>query len=284
MKTSFDTHQAPPSLPLPSPPAKTNQFIQERYRSQDQGVSISLTTREGDQITIHQSASREQMKAKYMTADGMSKIESSLVSANMSFAVEGDLNDQELADLSKLLDDLSGIANNFFKGNMNQALTAALNIGDMGSINKLEATFTRTSMLSTYMEGPHPIPSFADRQNDPLLQAFPDIPEKATGPSMIAAMAAQWGQFLDSLPLQTAAPLRHNKSPTPTTALTGKEMFDRAKETMTTHPRLTPLIPSVANLAIDQVLRRFGQDRHSNPRAAQEISSAFTNEVNRWFL
>jgi len=281
MKTSLDTYKPPASLPHPS----ANQFVHERYRAQSQGVNISLTTQEGDQITISQSSSVEQMKAKYKNDDGLSKIESSMAASNLSFSVQGDLNDQELADLSKLLNDLSGIADNFFKGNMNQAMTGALNIGDMGSINTLEATFTHTSVLSNYMEIPHPIPSFAGQQDDPLLQELHDNHAKSNGSSMVDAMTAQWRQFLDSLTKPDARPSQQtNSPPANSAALVGKQMLERAKETMNAHPRLTPLIPSIADLSIDQAIQQYGQSRHSVSRAAHDISSAFTNELNSWLL
>lgn len=284
MKTSLDTYQPPPSLPL-SPALAKGQFVHERYRAQAQGVNISLTTQEGDQITISQSTSTEQMKAKYKNDEGLSKIESSLSAANMSFTVEGDLNDQELADLSKLLKNLSGIADNFFKGNLSNAVTGALNIGDMGSINTLEATFTRTSVLSSYLEVPHPIPSFAGLQNDPLLQEFQANPAKAKGPSQHDAMTAQWQQFLDSLTEEDST-LGQPANPPPanSAALAGKQMLERVKETMSTHPRLTSLMPSVADLAVDQALQRYGKSQLNRSQAAQEISSAFTKELNSWLL
>lgn len=287
MKTSLDSYHPPQTLPPASPPAKTNQFSHERYQAQSQEVSIFLTTQEGDKITISQNASSEQIKAKYINDESMSKIESSMATYNMSFAVEGDLNDQELADLSKLLNDLSGIADNFFKGHMDQAISGALNIGDMGSINKLEATFTHTSMLANYMSVPHPLPSFDEHKNDSLLRELHDKDHhsKQKGPFMVDSMAAQWRQFLDSLPEQETPDSQPTNLPPATTAeLVGKQMFERAKETMNSHPRLTPLMPSVANLSIEQLLHKYGYTPNSSGQVGQEINQAFTNELNSWLL
>ena len=284
MKTSLDTYQPPTSFPLLPTNTKSNLFAHERYRAQTQGVNISLTTQEGDQITISQNTSIEQLKAKYKSDTGLSKIEASLTSANMSFSVKGDLNDQELADLSKLLNNLSGIADDFFKGNLTQAMTDALDIGDMGSINTLDATFTRTSALSTYLEVPHPIPSFAEQQNNPLLQEFHDKPAKSKGPSQLDTMAAQWRQFLDSLTEKDSLPSQQTSAlPANSAAPIGKQMLDLARETMSTHPRLTPLIPSVVGMAIDQALQQYSQDLNSS-QSAQKISRDFTKELNSWFL
>ena len=286
MKTALDTYQPPSSLLQTLPLARTNQFVKEQYRAQSEGVNISLTTQEGDVISLSQNTSTEQMKAKYKNDDGLTKIESSMASSNLSFSVQGDLNDQELADLTKLLNNLSGIADNFFKGNMNQAVTGALNIGDMGSINKLEATFTRSSILSTHMDVPHPIPSFAGQENDPLRHELHNNHATLQEPSMVETMAAQWRQFLNSLTEQDGIPSQPANSPTANSASqVAKEMLARAKETMITHPRLTPLVPSVANLAIDQAAQPYGQQsRHNARRITEDISTSFTKELNNWFL
>jgi hypothetical protein len=285
MKTAFDTYPSPTSLPQASLlPAKTSQLNQEQYRAQNQAVSISLTTREGDQITISQSASNEQMKAKHQNDGSLNKLEASMSAYDMSFAVQGDLSDQELADLSKLLNDLSGIANNFFKGNMKEAMADALSIGDMGSINKLEATFTRTSMLANYMDASHPLPSFAGQPNDLLLQELQDNHATSKGTSIVDSMTAQWCQFLDSLAGQGTLHNRQESSPPANSAqLVGKQMFERAKETMTAHPHLTPLMPSLADLSIDQLLHHYDQHNNTN-KMAQDINNGFTKELNSWLL
>lgn len=287
MKTALDSYLPPQALPQASTLAKTNQFSHERYQAQSQEVSISLTTQEGDKITISQNASSERIKAKYNNGEGMSKIESNMASYNMSFTVEGDLNEQELADLSNLLQDLSGIADSFFKGHMDKAVSGALGIGDMGSINQLEATFTRTSVLANYMTSSHPLPSFDEYKNDFLLEDFyhKDHHSKAKGPSLVDSMAAQWRQFVEALPEQKTADIQPPTFPPASSAeLVGKQMFERAKETMNTHPRLTPLMPSITDLSIEQLLQKYGYAPGNSKQISQEINKSFTNELNNWLL
>ncbi|MDD5757966.1 MAG: hypothetical protein PHI06_02665 [Desulfobulbaceae bacterium] len=287
MKTSLDSFIPSQTLPQASTAIKTNPFSHERYQAQSQEVSIFLTTQEGDKITISQNASSEQVKSKYKNDEGMSKIASSMASYNMSLTVEGDLNEQELADLSNLLHDLSGIADSFFKGHLDKAIAGALDIGDMGSINKLEATFTHTSILANYLSSSHPLPSFDEYKNDALLEDFHrrEHHSKANGPSLTDSMAAQWRQFLDSLPGQGKSDSQPKTLPAASSAdLTGKQMFERAKETMNTHPRLTPLMPSIADLSIEQLLQKYGYAPASSNQIGQEINKSFTNELNNWLL
>jgi len=285
MKTSLDT--ALSSLP-PQPQAlgRTQDIVHERYRSQTQDVSISLTTDEGDLITIRQSAMAEHMNAKYKDGEGLRKIDARLSASSMSFEVQGDLNEEELADLSKLLNNLSGIASDFFKGNMNKAIEGAMNIGDMGSFNSLEATFSRTSVLASYLEVPHPLPSFGRYQDDPLLHEAQDQPAKANGSSMMSALTAQWQQFINSLSDQEEATIisQAGDSSVNSASDAGKKMFERAKDTMLEHPRLTPLMPSVADLAVDQAIRQHGPRHYNANQWAQDISNSFNKELNSWLL
>lgn len=286
MKTSLD-----PALSSISPPPapafnRRQDIVHEHYRAQAQEVSISLTTEEGDLITIRQSAMTEHLKAKYEDDEGLRKIDARLATNSMSFAVQGDLNEEELADLSNLLNDLSGIAGDFFKGNIHDAIAGAMNIGDMGSINRLEATFSRTNVLATYLEVPHPIPSFGKYQDAPLLAEAPGKPAESNGPTMLDSLAAQWRQFIDSLSDQDEAGIidRLGASPVNSAATAGKQMFERARETMGEHPRLTPLMPSVADLAIDRARH------HQDPRPlnfsqlGKDLSKSFIKELNGWLL
>ncbi len=284
MKTSLDTYLPASSLPQAYPLTRTNESVHERYRAQSEEVSISLTTQEGDQITIRQSAMSEQMNAQYKKDETLHTIDTRLAKSGMSLAVQGDLNDQELADLSKLLGDLSVIAGDFFNGNMTKAMTGAMNINDMGSITKLEATFSRTSLLANYLEVPHPIPSFNGQQYDPLLNEATDRSSNSKGPSMVDTLIAQWQQFLDALAEQDAIPLRQQTAPTGiSAALAGRQMFDRSQQTMSAHPRLTPLIPSVAELAFDRAMRQFDQGYNAS-QLNKDISSHFNKQFNGWLL
>lgn len=307
MKTSLETH--PPSLSPPLSPlsGRPNQATSESYRAQAQEADITLTTREGDKITISQSSMSQQRLAESIANGSYRLLEQSVTASGMSIAVQGDLNDQEVADLTSLLNDLSSIATDFFNGNMQGAVTGAMNIGNMGSISKLEATFSQTSLLSSYLNVPHPIPSFVGLQSGLDLDTPPSVPDMPTGQSMTDLLGSQWQQFLDALNHQDTRPAtgdtsrpwgvpghhdlhplgdnRHHQSKPPATSAagTGQQMVDRCKETMNTHPRLTPLMPSVADLAINQAKGQFGQSLSAN-HLANAISTAFLKGFNDWLF
>jgi len=284
MKTSLDHYLPSSSLPQTSPPSRTNDFVHERYHSQSEEVSISLTTREGDQISIRQSAMSEHLNAQHKKDASLQTLDTRLATAGMSLSLQGDLNDQELADLSALLGDLSVIADDFFSGNLTKAMTGAMNINDMGTISTLEATFSRTSVLANYLEVPHPLPSFNDQQHAPLLNEVMGQAADAKTPSMLDSLTAQWQQFLDALTEQGTLPSRQQPPPPDTSAaMAGRQMFDRSQQTMNAHPRLTPLLPSVAELALDRVMRQFDQGVEAR-QLAKDVSRHFNKEFNDWLL
>ena len=284
MKTSFDPYLPASSLPQTSPPSRTNDFLHESYQARSEEVSISLTTREGDQISIRQSAMSERINAQKKKDASLQTLDTRLASAGMSLSIQGDLSDQEISDLSALLGDLSVIADDFFNGNLTKAMTGAMNINDMGTISKLEATFSRTSVLANYLEVPHPLPSFNDQQHDPLLNEVMGRAADSKTPSMLDSLTAQWQQFLDALTEQDTLPARQQPPPSDiSAAMTGRQMFERSQQTMSSHPRLTPLLPSIAELALDQVMRQFDQGREAS-QLAKDVSRHFNKEFNDWLL
>jgi len=294
MKTSLDTHHPAAALAMTPAAGRAHYSTSESYRAQAQNSDITLTTREGDRITISQSSMSQQRRSEYSTDGSKRILEQSMAASGMSFTVQGDLNDQEVADLTALLDDLGDIAADFFSGNLGEAVSGAMNIGDMGSISKLEATFSQTRLLADYLSGPHPLPTSTGEQSgldsnglDPL--ALP------SGQDMTDLLAAQWQQFLEALtsreesdsstPTPDRRHPRHQQSQPVDHAAdrTGQTMVERSKKTMTTQPRLTPLIPSVAELAIARARRQFDQTLPAN-QLAKDTSAAFSKAFNGWFL
>jgi hypothetical protein len=279
----------------------------ESYRAQTQAADITLTTKEGDRITISQSSMSQQQRAISL-GDGNYRLMEQSASANgMSISVQGDLNDTEVADLTSLLNDLGSIATDFFSGNLEDAVNGAMNIGDMGSISKLEATFSQTSLLSNYLSVPHPIPSFAGLQPGPDQNDPFSPPASQTGPSMTDLLSGQWRQFLEALTSQdsdtatgdtspqwglkghhdlaSAGDQRQQQSAPPANSAgqAGQQMVDRSKTTMSTNPRLTPLMPSLAQLAINQAKSQFAPGLAAD-QFANALSSTFTKGFNDWLL
>lgn len=285
MKTSFDPTSLPSPHPLPPRP-QAMQGTNEQYRSQSQEINITLTTKEGDRITISQGATAARHSITTQGKGGMRALTESVMAAGMSMQLQGDLNPQEINDLIGVFQDLSGIATNFFSGNLDQAVKGAANIGDMGSISELNATFSRTSVLAERLQGAHPLPSLFDIPKDQLLpEPTPPAPQETNGgPVLSAALPALWQQFIDELINLDTPPPPPPADPLPQAApQTGDQLLARSRETMNDHPRLTPLMPSLASLAIDQASRQFAQGQPLN-QMAKELNDSFRNAFNNWVL
>lgn len=276
------------SLQQPSVINRQQTNLSESYQAQSKGVSIALTTREDDIITISQRSATSKYRKESATADSSGLIEQNLRLNSMEISVQGDLNQQELDDLSRLLDDLGSIANDFFTGHMGEAITGTMNIGDMGSISRLEATFTRTSILSNYLQGPHPLPTWNQDFNTD--RALTSINKKQANdvtptdePRGIDIMSAQWRQFLDAIIPRHSSPSIQKDLSSVSPDMVAKHLLERAKDTMTTHPRLTPLLPSVVDLALGQAADK----RHPHEAAtvlAKATITAFNSLFSDWIL
>ena len=254
--------------PVAAQPA-ANQNLQQFYTSpvntdlrydqvfaQARAADISVTTKEGDKVTISQSSYEQQQLHRIESAYTSSLAMSSLEMEGFSLQVEGDLSEQELADLSSLLEDLSDIAADFFSGDLAGAFTGALSMPEMGSsLYSMDASFTETTLLASYMQAGHPMPSAFDPQ---FLEEF-DRPDDDTrladiNTIMSDKLKAQWQQFIEQLDQDD-----DDKPETPKyddgveiDESHGKSMYARAVESLEKHPRLAPLLPSVGELAVDR--------------------------------
>lgn len=242
-------------------------FSMQQMAMASRQAEITMTTSEGDRVTI--SSSLENMQGMQYQAAGAgpshSFVAASLNTASFAMTVEGDLNAQELADISSLVKDLSHIAKDFFKGNLDQAMNKALDIGDTGTINGFAASFTATSMTSSLLSANHPIPALApesmgsDAGNEAEASTVPAQPDM---PDMIDLLRGQWEQLKELLAQQTAPASATQATAqeipdTPVMAaspgVTAQNMMDRATTTMSEYPRLSPLIQPLVARVIDNL-------------------------------
>jgi hypothetical protein len=277
-----------PPLCLPSPSPSRSQpllGVNEEYRSQSREINITLTTKEGDRITISQGATAAHHSIVTQVKGGMQGLAEGMMAVGMSAKIEGDLSSQEINDLIGVFQDLSGIATDFFNGNLAQAVKGAANIGDMGSITSLDATFSRTSVLAKHMQGPHPLPSLFDIQNAQLLPKtnHPDPQVPTSGTVFSTDLPALWQQFIAELSKQEAPPPPPAAPMPQSPAQAGERMLDRGRETMADHPRLSPLLPSVATLAIAQASRQFPLGQPLN-QLSNGLTDSFRTAFNNWVL
>ncbi|MBU4260690.1 MAG: hypothetical protein KKC76_02260 [Proteobacteria bacterium] len=259
--------------------------LQKQYQSYSEAMSqrsaanISFTTAEGDVVTIsnYQEQAYSLASEKWATPlqQGMTFTASVLNVDASSLSVQGDLNEEELADIQNLMVDLTSIAEEFFNGNLGEAMDQAMNIGDMGSISQLSASFSYQASwsASSQITDYHPVPA-AEDGGDSLVDIFavlPEVVEQAHTDEMKYAemLQAQWKQIKEFLEAKTADPastttdsaVAQETAPVVTTNSTitqdnenipaARKMMNRMRKTVARHPRLAPFGLSLAHEAID---------------------------------
>lgn len=113
---------------LPQKSSALNISASERFSSAE-SFSLTLQTKEGDNVTINFSnqASFQASIAGTRNQNGSAasiSLETSS-SSNFRFSVEGDLNEDEQTAINNLVKELSGIADSFFSGNVQDAFNNA---------------------------------------------------------------------------------------------------------------------------------------------------------------
>jgi len=297
MKTTLSASLFPPPTAFQSQ-CHSRQRLDTASSSQ---ADIYLMTKEGDTINIQGGISDSSHQK--MTSYGA--IEKSMNEAmtveKYSITVNGDLNEQELADLLRLLDTLSTIAEDFFTGHTEAALAGANTIGDMGSIAKLEANFSQTTAIRTFLKGPHPMPDMQDMLMDEVWASNRPAEDEEGGKFISMALQAQWQQFIEyfnNREDQEQKVARTNQKPHELTQNadrmqnnkkshgrheTAKQMFHEAKNTMSKNPRLTPLIPSIAHHAIDKSIQSLTKNADWYA-IANSVKDQFSKEYSDWLI
>lgn len=290
-----NTYQPPPPMP---PASSSSGADYSLLFAKKQEAVINITTDEGDKVSINTSLISRRQTNMHENKNGLELLTSKLSGSQQSIQVQGDLNPAELADLGRLLDDLSSIANDFFKGDMGKAVSGAMNLGDMGSLSKVEASFTNTTTTVSRLAY-HPMPDRADGFSRLLAEHKTESGQDQLGASLSDILQAQWRQFAGYLDERAAAaaskhdkdnhkPLlepeinkttqgRHTK-PDP-----GEAMMARAQEMMSRLPRLTPLVPAVGDLAINKAAA--GHDNGPvTPALIRDIRHNFHDAFRSWML
>ncbi len=122
-----------PTTPAPTTgsgfEASLTQMAMERSRS----FEMEVTTQEGDKVKILVNSGQSFSGQQVNYADGSTSIdgfEASFSSFdNLSFSVEGDLNEEELAALNDLFGQVNDVAETFYGGNIEQAFDQAMTVG-----------------------------------------------------------------------------------------------------------------------------------------------------------
>jgi hypothetical protein len=235
-------------------------MLQKGYESYSEAMSqrseanIMFTTAEGDMVTIsnyhEQAYSLVSEKWSSPLQQGTNFTASALNVDAFSLSVEGDLNEEELADIQNLMVDLTSIAEHFFSGNLGKAMDEAMNIGDMGSIAQLSASFSYNAnwAVSSQITDYHPIPA-SEELGDSLADIFAELPEiidQAHTDEMKYAetLQAQWKQIKEFLEAKKADPVPTPPAPLPAqegeNIPVARQMMNKMRETVARHPRLAP--------------------------------------------
>ncbi len=153
---------------------------------------IDITTSEGDTVSFQRSTSH-MAQTNYTnwqtsSAQATSIQSQTLDSHSFSYMVQGDLSAEELEDIGKLFHELSAIAEDFYQGDLEQALTGALQIGDLGSLSSLSATFTKAEVMA----------SKTSSQQQYGLAHAPET-ERSKEEALARQRQAQWQQILNYL-------------------------------------------------------------------------------------
>ncbi|HIJ89353.1 MAG: hypothetical protein OEV89_00655 [Desulfobulbaceae bacterium] len=186
--------------------ARTGKSSFAQTIAQTQSSCLSLTTAEGDQVTLSNLSQSYQYTQGVgwfsPTSSEVNLAGSSTTAEAMGLSVQGDLNEQELADINKLVGELTSIASAFFSGDHESAMTKAMDFGNLslGSVSSLSASFSRQTVTQTRITSHPPLPAMTDR-NDLNLQ---DLYEKLGRDSSeqldyAELLKTRWQQILKSL-------------------------------------------------------------------------------------
>lgn len=280
-------------LPRPTAsPARQTSFQQAAIQAQQ--AQISFVTDEGDVVTLSHAQSQAQAisATQQLTPVGFGQnfTLASLNIENFALSVQGDLSEEELADIKNLMEDLTDIATDFFNGELGAAMVGAMSLGDMGSISELAATFSYTAAVSTQasanMAHGHPLPIFdpsafnlADELDDEMEA------EELVGNQYVDMLQAQWQQVVEML--DKAHEVREEQEAVqpaePQTATdTAQKMMERIKDTVTEHPRLSPFAGAFADKAIKDAMDL--SEHKEMIKSANQLRKDIHKELRDWLV
>ncbi|MFH1020464.1 MAG: hypothetical protein V1782_07620 [Pseudomonadota bacterium] len=293
--------------------------------AQSQSSWLSLTTAEGDLVTL------SDLSLSYQHTEGAGwfspissgvNLSSTSTSAEaMGLSVQGDLNAQELADITRLVTELTSVASAFFSGDYEGAMTKAMDFGDlsMGSVSSLSASFSSQTVSQTRITSHSPLPAMADLK-DLNLEDFHQNPgtDKTGEPDYATLLEARWQQILKALdemkaveldglfarrtepqpmaapqalpagaeepqPLASAPP-PVSREAEPAEERAAHQMLARMEQLFSDHPKFTPFAKALATTAMEKAASRNDHAQPDTARAFAVLQNAFRNQLHQWFL
>ena len=141
---------------------------------QSQEADLTIVTKEGDQVTISADSDFSLALTTYDSKGRMKGTQSSLHSETFSLesnqelliSVEGDLNEQEILDIGKVLQSLDKIVTDFQSGQLERMVTRAEKLGTPGSLSSIDATLQVEQGISVESAAMSGTASASDKSTD----------------------------------------------------------------------------------------------------------------------
>ncbi|MDY7031810.1 MAG: hypothetical protein SVY10_07865 [Thermodesulfobacteriota bacterium] len=123
---------------------------------EQKSADIDLVTAEGDRVTISLNSLHGESYSSYNSkgyVNGMiSKVQMeafrSVADSEALITLEGDLNEEELADIQTVLGKIESLAGDFFSGAIDEIAAEGIQFDDMGSVVGLQASLDHSYTLS----------------------------------------------------------------------------------------------------------------------------------------
>ena len=133
----------------PTASAIPNVIARELGLQESEQGSISIKTRDGDDINISFGSTTTLAQSQSSTDNGYSSETSYSRSQSFSIEVNGDLDDDELKAINSLVEDISGLADEFFNGDVQKAFEQASELGfDAGQIAQFSLDFKEVKQVA----------------------------------------------------------------------------------------------------------------------------------------
>ena len=232
-----EEEQSSSDIALEKQSLRTASLDSESYTSNSKNSDLSITTTDGDIVSIsfselQQYANKESYQYEEGSkgvAENYSMSSSEYHEVNFSYSVDGELDEEEKKAIEALIKDVNSLQKDFFRGNVDQAFEKALELGfDNEQISNfsMDLQQTQTSYVSqSYTEVAEydvKVLSSTNKELRPLidfLEQFKQLQEKAD--SLLSKNDDAFGQLLDAV---FNAEFGEDKA--------NKEKFDKVIETV----------------------------------------------------
>lgn len=280
-----------------------NSTIQQTF-AQNIDARLEFVTDEGDVVSLSNSLtttiSMEGNQWFTPASHGQEFTMASLRTENLELTVQGDLNPEELADINRLVKELTSIAADFFSGKEKKALSGAAGIGELGSLASLSATFLQATSTTTQYTASHPIPNLDTGTMQDLQELYRPSLMETEDINYEEILQARWQQILgmldrpqEDVPPEPVAMAEELPSPTgneaiapaPTAGETAGKIVEHISDTMAEHPRLSPF---AAPLAMEALHRAFAsseeirKDSKALKQAMEELQHHLFKQLRQW--